>query len=129
MFLGTAGQLMQPGDVLSVCHSSADEGLQALCDTTHGVTNFNGDDRVVVVFDTDADGTLDARTDEVMDAFGELAVRPANTPWADKTYRRCNLTPYSGTGAFDVATYFGAPLAKDTFDGMGVAPTATTCSP
>ena len=51
-----------------------------------------------------------------VDAFGELQVRPDGTPWADITLRRCNFSPYTGSGPFDVGAYFSTHEADDFSD-------------
>jgi hypothetical protein len=99
--------------VMTVCHSNA-EDLGA-CDMKSGAVNFSGDDRIALM-----------QKDIIIDAFGELAVRPENSPWADITLRRCNLTPYSGDTAFDIGKYFSA-ADTDDFSDFGRAPAQSTC--
>ncbi len=118
-----------------VCNSSLTLGLGSFCNQTTGALNFNGDDRLLLYRDTDVTGTFSS-LDEVLDAFGETAVRPADIPteplgtlrsaWQDVTYRRCNLTAYSGTGTFAVGAFFAA-AATDDYADFGIAPTYAGC--
>jgi hypothetical protein len=87
------------------------------------VTNFNGDDRLIVFEDVDGDGSFALATDKVMDTFGQVAVRPASRIWENVTYRRCDFSPFDGTqNMFNVdALYIGA--AVDDFSNLGTAPT------
>ena len=63
-----------------------------------------------------------------LDAFGQMGIRPAGTPWAEVTLRRCNPTPYDVQGEFTPAAYYET-FPQDTFDNVGVAPTLTGCAP
>jgi hypothetical protein len=100
-------------DVLTVCHGSAD--LLTPCDLRSGVANFSGDDRLALL-----------HNGEVVDAFGELAVRPETSLWADTTFRRCDTTPYLGDGSFTVGDYYTASAAND-FQDFGIPPSISSC--
>jgi hypothetical protein len=109
--------------------------LPAFCNANTGLLNFNGDDRLLLYRDTDANGSFSV-SDEVLDAFGETAVRPADVPtepfgtlryaWQDVTYQRCNVAAYTGVGSFAVDSYFAA-AALDDYAGFGIAPTYAGC--
>ena len=66
------------------------------------------------------------RGDVVVDAFGELELRPASPIWVDATYRRCDLTPYPGVGPF-VAEELYDILPLDDFDDFGLPPDGEGC--
>ena len=129
-----AGSLSGDGTYV-VCNSSLTLGLASFCNQTTGALNFNGDDRLLLYRDTDANGSFSV-SDEVLDAFGETAVRPADVPtepfgtlryaWQDTTYQRCNVAAYTGVGSFAVASYF-AVAALDDYAGFGIAPTYAGC--
>lgn len=118
-----------------VCNSSLTLGLASFCNQTTGALNFNGDDRLLLYRDTDATGSYSV-SDEVLDAFGETAVRPADVPseplgtlryaWQDTTYQRCNVAAYTGVGSFAVASYFAA-AALDNYADLGTPPTYAGC--
>ncbi len=116
------GQLLA-GEVFGVCNSSLDTSLVDAgdCAMFSSVTNFNGNDRLLLFRDLDLSGGFDPTQDEVLDAFGEYA-NPVSTLWADVTYTRCNvMSSYNGVGAFDVLTYYTASTVDD-FSHFGVAP-------
>jgi large repetitive protein len=123
--------MLGPGEVYTVCRTKTGSGMDpvdpiktACAFEVPGVANFNGDDRLLVFWDEDDDGAFDSNVDTVLDAFGQTAVRPAGSPWKDKTMRRCNFEPYDGAGVFDAATAF-TTHAKDDATDYGVAPTQT----
>jgi hypothetical protein len=109
--------------------------LPAFCNANTGLLNFNGDDRLLLYRDTDLSGTFSV-SDEVLDAFGETAVRPADvsseplgtlkSAWQDVTYRRCNGAAYTGTGTFLLENFYEV-AALDDFSGFGIAPTYVGC--
>ena len=107
--------LLPPGDVLTICHTSAD--AMPNCDLLSGVVNFSGDDRLVLFAGA-----------AVADAFGDIDMRPEGSPWADVTLRRCNLTPNNGISPFAAADYFTA-YEKDDFSDFGTAPSEPACAP
>ncbi len=123
------GQL-PAGEVVGICNSSINMSLLDAgdCDYTSSVTNFNGNDRLLLYRDNDDNGEFDGLTDEILDAFGETTVDPGKI-WEDKTYRRCDLVnTYNGMGAFDVASYYVDTMMIDDFADFGDAPAAgTTC--
>lgn len=86
-----------------------------------GVVTFNGDDRLMIFRDADANGTFSVG-DVVLDQFGDLAVQPATIIWADQTLRRSVCTPYKGGGTFSASNYYVA-RPVDSFDHLGTAPT------
>ena len=85
------------------------------------VLGFNGDDRLLVFYDADADGRYDRKGDRVLDAIGALDERPPDMPWADKTLRRCDFRPATGEAPYDYRSYF-AIYAKDDASDYGHAP-------
>lgn len=109
------------GSVQVVCEPSFSH---ASCTVKNGVAAFNGDDRVGILHDDDADGTLDLATDTVVDSFGRLGTVPPGTPWQDVTYRRRQCAPYTGAGAFDVNSLYTSAAADD-FSDLGRAPSLT----
>jgi large repetitive protein len=111
-----------PGDVFVACNTSIAAG--ATCDVkpSSSVMNFNGDDRLFIVKDENGNATADAN-EPIIDAFGQISMQPATSIWADKTYRRCNFSPFLGDATFDVLAFFSDAGAKDLFDNLGVAPT------
>lgn len=76
------------------------------------VMTFNGDDRLAL-----------RKGQHIVDALGEIAIRPAYYPWRDVILRRCNFTPYPGTGQFNEDRYTAALSRYDGSD-LGLAPTA-----
>jgi hypothetical protein len=64
--------------------------------------------------------------DIILDAFGRPSQKPSSSIWADKTFRRCDRTPYDGTGDFTAASYYSSHMVDD-FSDLGTAPTAMTC--
>lgn len=124
---------MQAGETLVICNQNASTDLFVYCDVFENhVTEFNGDDRLFVYHDENGDGKYDAG-DTVVDAFGEIAQKPPTFEWVDTSLSRCNLSPYSGTGAWSTLDYFeehstcSSALGcsyPDAFTGLGVAPTA-----
>lgn len=92
-----------PGDVYTLCKTQTGTFNDPIapfrdrCDQAlPGVMNFNGDDRFAVM---DSNGA-------VLDAIGQIRVRPNGTPWADVGLRRCDFTPYDGRGAFSIEGRF-----------------------
>jgi hypothetical protein len=112
--------------VYTVCKAASGDALPAIqndCDEEmSSVMNFNGNDRLIVFRDEDNDGSYDSSVDVLTDAFGEPSVEPSGDPWKDKLFRRCDLTPYDATSAFDVSTYYNEYGPTDTGD-WGLKPT------
>ncbi|WP_062378999.1 ExeM/NucH family extracellular endonuclease [Demequina pelophila] len=120
------------GETFVVVHGSAGADLAPLGDMTGTVTNFNGDDRLLL-----KNGT------EVIDSFGQVDVRPSGTPWAEQTFVR-NADICAGDAnpddAFDVAVEWTA-YGQNTFEhlrahdttcgttAVDVAPTVTSIVP
>lgn len=126
---------LAPGETWVVCRSKDDAlsdpfpGLVMRCDQEIGsAASFNGDDRLVLFADTDRDGELGS--DPLLDVFGEMAVRPSDTVWADGAFRRCDPTPHLA-GAFDVATGWTTVElgTASIYDHLGVAPTYDCAAP
>ncbi|MCA9605295.1 MAG: proprotein convertase P-domain-containing protein [Myxococcales bacterium] len=116
---------LAPGAVWTTCRTQGGtfndpfEPVRAACDAAiGGAAVFNGDDRLVVFYDADGDGRRGA-ADPVLDTFGDPAVRPAGTPWAETDLRRCDLTP----GAPDPDAKF-TRHARTAWDHLGVPPPA-----
>ena len=96
--------------------------LAAACDhEIGGAATFDGDDRILLFHDVDGDAVLDA-DEAVLDSFGDPAVRPAITLWADVVLRRCDVTPHA-PGPFFAPDYFAAHARHD-YTHIGVPPTA-----
>lgn len=125
-----SGQLLA-GEVFGLCNGSLNMSLVDAgdCDLNSSVTNFNGNDRIVLYRDLDASGDLDVTQDEVLDMFGDPATPPASEIWKDKSYRRCNLAmSYLGVGPFVVEDYYSPAMTVDDFTDFGVAPqSGATC--
>lgn len=114
-----------PADgVLGLCNGNLNMSLvdSGDCNSISTITNFNGDDRIVIFEDLDADGELGA-ADLIYDAFGETSIEPSSKIWADATYKRCDFTPYDGLSNFDIGTY--NTLNSDDFSTFGDAPNTT----
>lgn len=125
ILLSGAGMLA-PDSVFGVCHGSTNMSLvnPGACDATATLLH-NGNDRVLIFSDVDASGSYNMG-DEIMDAFGQLAVVPAGDPWKDQTLRRCNWTPFDGAGVFDAMLYYSAH-GIDDFSDLGIKPSAMSC--
>ena len=121
-----AGTLSGDGTYV-VCNSSLTLGAASFCNQSTGALNFNGDDRLLLYRDTDATGSFSG-SDELLDAFGESAVMPLDIvpPWANLTFRRCNVAAYTGTGTFVLENFYSV-AAIDDYAGFGTAPTYTDC--
>lgn len=128
--LQLSGQLIA-GSVIGICNSGLNmAGIDpGDCTYTNAVTNFNGNDRLLLYRDNNDDGVFDALGDEILDAFGETSVKPSSEIWKDTSYRRCNLGgQYNGMGAFDVMTYYTNSATTDDVSDFGVPPMAgVTC--
>lgn len=105
------------GDVLVLCHASADAAILAQCDVQNSsVINFNGDDAVVL-----------RKGAAVVDSLGQVGFRPSgqwgtgNASTADNTIRRKDTVCAGDTNvddAFDPATEWDG-FANNTFGGLG----------
>ena len=123
-----ASATLAPGQVFGLCNGSTSMGLVPMgaCQQLGAMPmGFNGDDRILVFLDEDGSGSY-SMGDQTLDAFGQLAVRPASPIWADKTYRRCDWTPFDGLSVFSVDAMY-TTHGVDDFSGFGVAPTAMIC--
>lgn len=124
----TGAGMLAPDAVFGACNGGLNMGLvtnPGACSAVVPAVEHNGDDRLLVFTDTDASGGYNMG-DEIMDAFGQLTVRPNGTPWADKTFRRCNWTPFDGAGAFDLMLYYSTH-GVDDFSDFGIKPSAMSC--
>jgi uncharacterized protein YjdB len=119
------GQLAA-GDTVVLCNPSADAGVLTVCDQQTGTVNHNGDDRILIFKDVNADSAFTAADDPIVDVFGELG--NPNDVYGEATYDRCNFTPFLGGGTFTVLDFY-TQAAADTFTGLGVAPTETCPAP
>lgn len=96
------------GDVFVIASSSAGETLAALADQTTSSINFNGDDPVAIVRNSDS---------ATIDFFGQYG----DVDFAkDATYERIDNSPIENAEWNDSAWNV---LAKDNYEGVGVAPT------
>jgi cytosine/adenosine deaminase-related metal-dependent hydrolase len=119
---------MIPADgTIVLCNSGLSD--KSSCTLESSVTNFNGDDRLLVWKDDMANGDFDAGADTVLDAFGDYDMPPSSRLWENATYRRtCNLTPYTALdGSFDVSVYYDGSAAVDDFSHLGTKPDSTNC--
>ena len=118
------------GATMVLCNSALSD--KTSCTLESNVTNFNGNDRILLFRDDMANGTYDPQADTLMDAFGDYDLQPMAPnadPWKDVTLRRCNLSPYTGpSGSFDAANYYST-APKDDFSGLGVPPSTQGCNP
>jgi large repetitive protein len=126
-------EMISPGGIFGLCRSTAESGtnpypqISSNCgQVASGPMNFNGDDRLLVFRDRDGSGSF-TDGDDIMDAFGELAVRPPSLIWGNRTFRRCDFTPFDGLSPFDVHDYY-LELPQDTVDGYGVQPDPSSIS-
>ena len=119
--------------IYGVCHMSLSETDTGISKATAcqaqetSIMQYNGDDRLLLFYDTNSNGTYDPSTDEVLDAFGQTASPfSSGRPYEDTTYRRCTwLLPYTGTGAFVPANQgYQEGMGVDDFSSFGVAPPA-----
>lgn len=109
-----------PGGTLTLCNSMGMIGAQ-YCDIQDNMTtSFNGDDRLALFLNLDNSPGL-GPNDVVIDAFGQLSSQPLDLIWANVDYERCNFTPYSGIGFWDVSSYFRN--ANQSFAGLKRPPT------
>lgn len=123
----TFSAILDANDVYVVCKGNSTIG--AACDTSSGTTNFNGNDRLVLFYDQDQDGRL-GTADEILDAFGQTAVTPADGEWQDITARRCTNAPFDGLTAFTLEDFYTVvPNGLDDFSDLGIAPSALTGCP
>lgn len=116
--------MLASGAVRTYCNSQEMVMPTAtMCDERIGtIVGFNGNDSVYIVKDDNANNTCDA-TDTVIDAFGFINGPTSGILWAEKTYSRCDFTPYDGSGmSFDPLMSY-VELAQNTNSGFGVAPT------
>lgn len=106
---------LQPGATYVIVNGSASDALKARANVTSGVTNFNGDDALVL-----KKGTT------VLDVFGQVGFRPS-PKWGttvssvDQTLvRKDTVTTGDATGsdAFEPANEWNA-LPIDTFTNLG----------
>lgn len=124
--LGTS--TLAAGDTLVLCNGGYDTSLipDGTCDIVTSGLGFNGDDRLALYLDGDGAAAYNASTDTLVDAFGELLVRPAAQPWFDRTLRRCNDASWLGVGEFVVSDFYTDGAFND-FSNLGVAPVYFDC--
>lgn len=123
---------LQAGDVQVACRTRTGELIdpyQPLADACDveigGAAIFNGDDRLMLFFDADANGSFDG-DDALLDTFGDPNTRPDDTIWAELSFRRCNLEPFVG-GSFDVDDHY-TRHGSTAFTHLGTPP-SQTCGP
>lgn len=116
------------GDVWTICRTRTGTfndpyaALAAACDFELGsVARFNGNDRLVVFEDADADGDLDG-DEVVLDQLGDPLTEPYRTPWAETTFRRCDLSPMASEPTIKFTQH-----PRTHLEHLGVAP-PTDCS-
>jgi predicted extracellular nuclease len=120
---------LAPDTVVTYCNSSANPAVldPASCTVATGSVSFNGDDRLVLFVDGNGENGYDAADDTLLDAFGEIAVRPASLVWANRTLRRCGAAAHDG-GRFDLPRFF-EDAGADDFSNLGVASSLAGCAP
>lgn len=106
---------LQPGGTYVIVNGSANDALKAKSNTTSGVTNFNGDDTLVL-----------KKGDTVLDVFGQVGFDPG-TKWGttvatvdQSLVRKDTVTTgdTNGADAFDPAVEWNTqPI--DTFTNLG----------
>ncbi|WP_215191467.1 chitobiase/beta-hexosaminidase C-terminal domain-containing protein [Exiguobacterium sp. s7] len=106
---------LEPGGTYVIVNANASDALKAKSNTTSGVTNFNGDDTLVL-----------KKGDTVLDVFGQVGFDPG-TKWgtsvatADQSLVRKDTVTTgdaNGADAFDPATEWNTqPI--DTFTNLG----------
>ncbi len=129
--LDLTGMLM-PGDVLTICNTSLDPTrmppptLIVDCDIfSSSVTNFNGNDTVVLFIEDGTSSGFNPAEDAAIDAFGQIGVDPGGGTFANAGYQRCDFTQFDGGAPFtagrftEVATSTGE---QAVFSTIGVAP-------
>lgn len=123
---GVGSGALAPGAVRTLCRTRSGTfndpfaNLAAACDfEVGGAATFDGDDRLLLFRDDDADLLLDPG-ELVLDAFGDPATRPASGTWAEVTLRRCDLTPHA-PGPFSAGDYFTTHPRTD-YTHLGVPP-------
>ncbi len=125
----TLSGMLAAGDVVVLCHphfaSSGASGGRCELIPSEQLMQFNGDDKLAIFDDVDNSNALSAG-DRVLDAFGNLTQSVGMTTWQDKTYRRCALTPYDGTGPFVVLDHY-TQHAKNDATHLGTPPAPGGC--
>ncbi|MFN3365021.1 MAG: lamin tail domain-containing protein, partial [Exiguobacterium mexicanum] len=106
---------LEPGGTYVIVNANASDALKAKSNTTSGVTNFNGDDTLVL-----------KKGDTVLDVFGQVGFDPG-TKWgtsvatADQSLVRKDTVTTgdaNGADAFDPATEWNTQ-PTDTFTNLG----------
>ena len=121
--------MLAPGAVFTICSAQADMVYMLACDEINAsVTNFNGDDTIMLFIESGVSAGFDAIEDTPIDAFGEVGVRPMNSPYENKGYARCDFTRFDGLSAFTAGRYTEQTMLDD-FSGIGVAPTVMNGTP
>ena len=101
--------------VIVLCHSGADQAIQARCDISTGSLNFNGDDAVGLWC-----------YDVALDVIGQIGLDPG-TAWSNDQLstedsflvRSCDVTAgrYDGSQMFDLTGWLSQPLtSRDSLD-------------
>ena len=113
--VATLSGVLEPGQVLTLCTSTLQEKLGAVCGQVGHLT-FNGNDAVAL----ECNGNI-------LDVIGQIGVDPgtawgtgANTTLDHTLQRKCTVTHGDGVGAdaFDPSVEWDA-LPVDTFSGLG----------
>ncbi len=126
---GLGASVLPAGGTYILCNNQSNGAILSLCDAPTSVIDFNGNDRLMLFRDADADGNYDPSVDAVIDAFGETAAAPMGSDeWADQTLRRCGppFTEYLGISTFDVTSLY-IDAGVDQFSHLGTAPDGTMC--
>ena len=126
-FAALPSEELAPGQVVTLCRTQEGtfndplESLRMRCDFAAGsALSFNGDDRLHLFEDVDGDSA--PGIGETRDMFGLPEIVPANSPWQDKSLRRCRVEPFVGDAAtYDHTDYFTEHPRHDATH-LGVAP-------
>ena len=113
------------GQTKTVCNSALTHPGDAACDLREAnVTQFNGDDRLILYVDVDGINQL-GPSDAIIDAFGQTNFRDTLEPWRDRGFSRCNFAAYDGIGIFTLTSYWEElnVTFNNEMAGFGVAPT------
>jgi hypothetical protein len=112
---------LAPGEVWVTCRTLGGNWNDPLASLTQrcdeelvGVLTMSGDDRFAI---RDAEGAI-------LDAFGQLAVRPSWDVWANVVMRRCNLEPRDGSEYMANAEWFTNGVSGNDHAQLGLPPVA-----
>ncbi len=118
---------LAPGAVRTLCRTKGgtfNDPMQTIADHCEvevpGVMTFNGDDRLGIFHDVDADGAFGSG-DTITDMLGRFGYQPPVWTWQDLSLRRCSFAPTDGESFFDHEEHFTTHAWGHQQD-FGVAP-------